>query len=143
MSVGFHCKIEVDLSYNSILKVPHWNFGLSSLTLLDLTDITTGRRHVSMERLFNMILFSRGNNETGDFQMDSLLAKPQACRCAPLDNSNFSNFLFCGCSRFDEAECTNMAAKFLLIVLWEAIWFKMKEIEQEVCLYLVLLKKLV
>ncbi|XP_024030336.1 disease resistance-like protein DSC1, partial [Morus notabilis] len=131
LSVGFHCKIEVDLSYNSILKVPHWNFGLSSLTLLDLTDITTGRRHVSMERLFNMILFSRGNNETGDFQMDSLLAKPQACRCSPLDNSNFSNFLFCGCPRFDEAECTNMAAKFLLIVLWEAIWFKMKEIERE------------
>lgn len=131
LSVGFHCKIEVDLSYNSILKVPHWNFGLSSLTLLDLTDITTGRRHVSMERLFNMILFSRGNNETGDFQMDSLLAKPQACRCVPLDNSNFSNFLFCGCSRFDEAEYTNMADKFLVIVLWEAIWIMMKEIEQE------------
>ena len=121
-SVGFHCKIQVDLSYKSMSKVPDWLCGLSSLPMLDPSGIVTGRRHLSMERLSNMFLFSRAG-ETNEFIMGgnfTMFLLP--CRCAPLDNSNFSEFLYCGCSKLDEEEEFNMVIDFLLNVLCDGLF---------------------
>ncbi|GMN49621.1 hypothetical protein TIFTF001_018778 [Ficus carica] len=121
-SVGVYCKIQVDLSYKSMSKVPDWLCGLSSLPMLDPSGIVTGRRHLSMERLSNMYLFSRAV-ETNEFIMaGNFIMSLQPCRCAPLDNSNFSKFLYCGCSKLDDREEFSMAIEFLLNVLYDGLF---------------------
>ncbi|PON42392.1 TIR-NBS-LRR-like protein [Trema orientale] len=133
----FHFKIEVDLSYSSILKLPDWNYGLSSLPMLDPSGAIINRRPVSIERHSNMFLSLLDKRGTSHFTTaTNFLGSVRECRCwRNLSYRRFPNFSFCACSRFDVVECNNMVIDFLLTLLYEATSFVLLDGELEETIY--------
>ncbi|PON37242.1 TIR-NBS-LRR-like protein [Parasponia andersonii] len=131
---GFHFKIEVDLSYSNILKLPDWNYGLSSLPMLDPSESITKRRPVSIERFSNMILFllDKGQNWARQSTIGPIFTgNIKACRCWTSGSFEFLKFFFCGCSRLDAVICKNVLSEFLLTLLYEAVSFALIDGEQK------------
>ncbi|PON37241.1 TIR-NBS-LRR-like protein [Parasponia andersonii] len=133
----FDFKIEVDLSYSSILKLPDWNYGLSFLPMLDPSGAIIKRRPVSIERHSNMFLSLLDKRGTSQFTIaTNFLGSVRECRCwRNLSYRRFPNFSFCACSRFDVEECNNMVIDFLLTLLYEATSFVLLDGELEETIY--------
>ncbi|XP_062079960.1 disease resistance protein RPV1-like [Humulus lupulus] len=83
-SVGFHFKIEIDLTHNSLLKLFDWIYGLSSIPMLDSCGSMSDMRPVSIEPLSNMIFFmlDKGDTEKA-VDVPSFTDCFISCRCKP------------------------------------------------------------
>ncbi|XP_062082753.1 disease resistance protein RUN1-like isoform X1 [Humulus lupulus] len=122
----FQFKIEVDLSYNNIAKVPSWNLGLSSLPLMEFEPCGSmiDRRPVSIERLSNMVLYlleTCDNNQTftsPDFDVTS-------CRCF-ISSSRKIPYQYCGCSRWNVVKYKNLVTDFWVSLFIQAAYFGLK-----------------
>ncbi|XP_062076341.1 disease resistance protein RPV1-like [Humulus lupulus] len=120
--VGFHFKIEIDLSHNSLLKLSDWICGLSSTPMLDSCGSMSDMRPVSIEPLSNMIFFMLDKGDTEKVvDVPSFTDCFISCRCKLSTYVKMPN-IFCGCSRWDTEEYYKLVFKFLLFVMKEAIY---------------------
>ncbi|KAF4377977.1 hypothetical protein G4B88_004584, partial [Cannabis sativa] len=83
VTTNFQFKIEVDLSYNNIVKVRDWNLGLSPLPLLGHEPYRSmvDHRQVSIEQLSNLVLYLMEPCDNGDTFTALDFDDVFSCRC--------------------------------------------------------------
>ncbi|XP_062082861.1 disease resistance protein RUN1-like isoform X1 [Humulus lupulus] len=123
VTADFQFKIEVDLSYKNIFKIPDWNLGLSSLPLMESEPCGSmiDEGLVSIKRLSNMVLYLLQRCDTADtfvvpdFMVDS-------CRCL-VSYSDKQPYYFCGCSRLNIEKYNKIVTDFWKYLFRQATYF--------------------